>query len=72
MPLWLQHLLVFALVAICLGFIGWQGVKIFTGRRSKIGSCCTKGCATTTTPDTQAAPAEKVSFIPLESLARRK
>ena len=39
------------------------------GRRSKLGSCCSKGCASQT-PSDKAAP--KTAFIPSERLIGRK
>ena len=76
MPLWLQHLLVLSLVGGCVVWVVWQGVQSLRGRRSRIGSCCAKGCSPT--PDPAGAPsaaatakAEKVVFLPVEALVAR-
>jgi hypothetical protein len=44
MPLWLQHLLVFAIVLACGAFAVRQGVRSLTLRKGKLGTCCAKGC----------------------------
>jgi hypothetical protein len=69
MSLLLQHFLVLTIVAVCVGTVGWQGLKGFFGRRSKLGSCCAKGCEP---PAPTPTPTEKVQFIPVDMLARRK
>jgi hypothetical protein len=69
MPLWLQHLLVLLLVAGCLGYVGWQGFRSLAGRRSRIGSCCAKGCQTPATP---ASSAQRIHFLPAEMLRKRR
>ena len=65
----LQHFLVLFLVAACGGLMAWQFVQTLIGRKSKLGSCCAKGC--------DPAPAKpqaemKTQFFPLENLSRRK
>jgi len=65
-----QHLVVILLVAGCLGFVVWQTVRTLRGKRSRIGSCCAKGCAETAKP--QAAKTERIVFMPVEMLSRRK
>ena len=74
----LQHLLALVVVAACVGWVGWQGVQAFRGRKSRIGSCCAKGCPTGTEPPARAAdgtagaPAgERVAFIPADDLLAR-
>ena len=69
MPLWTQHLLVLLLVAGCVAFTLREVVQALWGRRSKIGSCCAKGCQTAPRP--AEAKAERVVFLPLESLKAR-
>ncbi len=68
MPEWVQHLLVLTLAGLCLAWVGWQGVLALAGRRSKVGSCCSKGCA----PREPSAGAAKVQFLPVDVLRRRK
>jgi len=71
MSLWLQHLLVIALVAACMAVVGRQLIGTFRLTRGggKLGNCCAKGCAAqTTSPD--AAKAERIVFIPSSTLKR--
>ena len=65
MPLWLQHLVVLALVATCLGYVIYQGVRSFRGKGSGIGKCCAKGCAPTS------GDVQKLHFLPVEMLRKR-
>ncbi len=69
MPIWAQHLLVLLAVAGAAAFVLRQGYRTLMGRRSRIGSCCDKGCATTPAPSKQ--PAERIVFLPVESLTSR-
>ena len=69
MPLWFQHTLVLSLVALCVGFCAWQGVRSLAGKRSKLGSCCAKGCSTA--PAQQQA-SEKIHFLPVEMLRKKR
>ncbi|MGB7160902.1 MAG: hypothetical protein WBD40_22755 [Tepidisphaeraceae bacterium] len=72
MPIWLQHLLVFALVATCVAMVGRQLIQTFRpGKGAKLGSCCAKGCETQTTLASPATKAERIVFIPSSSLTRR-
>jgi hypothetical protein len=71
MPLWLQHLLVLALVAFALVVVIRQAVATLRLKGGKIGSCCAKGCSGAAS--THAKPAgERIVFLPAESLLRRK
>ena len=69
MPLWVQNLLVILAVAGAAAFLLRQGYRTLLGRRSRLGACCDKGCATTPEPAKQ--PAERIHFIPVESLTAR-
>lgn len=69
MPLLLQHALVLTLTALCLAFCTWQGFRTLLGKRSKLGSCCTKGCAS---EPAQPKAAEKIHFLPVEMLRRKR
>jgi hypothetical protein len=77
MPLWLQNLVVLLVVAACLAWVTRQAWQSLRGRRSRLGSCCAKGCAPQQTPqdsgaDKTVAPApQRVQFIPVEMLSRR-
>ncbi len=44
MQIWLQNLLVILAVALCGGFLVRQGWMTLAGKKSKLGSCCSKGC----------------------------
>ena len=68
MPLWLQHLLVLALVGGCLTWVGYQGLRTLWGKKSRVGSCCSKGCAS----QTPSASTEKIIFLPAEMLRKRR
>jgi hypothetical protein len=68
MPLWLQHLLVLALVGCCLTWIGYQSLRTLWGKRSRVGSCCSKGCAA----QPPAESGQKIIFLPAEMLRKRR
>jgi len=65
----LQTITVIVLVAICVAFIAWQGIRTFIGKRSKLGSCCTRGCGTT--EPAKSSSADRVAFLPAEMLRKR-
>jgi len=69
MPLWLQNLIVLALVTACLAYAVYQGVRSLYGKKSRLGSCCGKGCAST-----QPSPssAQKIHFLPADMLRKRR
>jgi hypothetical protein len=69
MPLLVQHLVVLTLVAACLGYVGWQAARTLYGKKSRLGSCCAKGCATT--KSTVPAP-NRIVFLPVEMLRRKR
>lgn len=64
-----QHIIVLILVAACLAYVAWQGYKTFSGRRSKLGACCSKGCDPA--PREGEAKPERMIFLPVEMLSRR-
>ena len=72
MPDLLQHIVALSIVAGCLGYVGWQGVQTFRGKRSRVGSCCAKGCD----PQRQgrnppaAAKTPQIVYIPIDMLGR--
>lgn len=73
MPLWLQHTLVLALVAVALTVVVRQAVGALRLRHNKLGSCCAKGCAAA--DDARKTPAkrgERIVFLPIESLTRKR
>ncbi len=72
MPLWLQNLVVLLLVAACLAWVGRQAFQSLRGRRSRLGSCCAKGCAAPPQNASTEKPAagQPIQFIPVEMLSR--
>jgi hypothetical protein len=72
MPLWSQHLLVLLIVAAAAFVVVRNGIAALRGASNRLGSCCAKGCAAAMSQSSSAKPAERIVFIPLESLARRK
>jgi hypothetical protein len=73
MPMWTQHLLVLLIVAGCVAFVARQMVRTFKLKKSKLGSCCAKGCdaaATAATPAKQDGTT-RVVFMPVEMLRKR-
>jgi hypothetical protein len=69
MPLWLQHTLVLALVGLCLAYTGYQGFRTLRGRKSRLGSCCAKGCAADAP---SVAQADRIHFLPAEMLRKKR
>ena len=69
MPHWLQHLLAISLALGCLVFIGYQTVAALRAKRSQVGSCCERGCASQEAPP---AGGEKIAFIPADQLRHRR
>ena len=65
---WVQNLLALTLVALCLAYVLWQAFASLRGKRSKLGSCCSKGCQP---PATTHPKAEKVIFFPSDMLRKR-
>jgi len=69
MPILMQHLLVLALVVACVGYVGWQAARSLYGKRSRLGSCCAKGCASA---KPVSATTERIHFLPVEMLRRKR
>lgn len=66
MSVWQQHLLVLLLVAGCAVAIGLQAVRTLRGKKSKLGSCCAKGCEAG-----EPAKTPGVHFMPADMLRKR-
>ena len=65
----IQHLLVLAIVLACVAVVAVGTARTLWGRRSQLGKCCSKGCASETT----SKPAtERVVFVPSDSLRLRR
>ena len=76
MAMWLQHLVALAVVGVCAGLVGRQVWFWWTGRATRIGNCCAKGCGTNQVaaapgPAASQPPAVPVQFMPAEMLASR-
>jgi hypothetical protein len=70
MPALAQNLAVILIVGFCLVYIGWQLLQAFRGRKSKLGSCCAKGCSVAV-PDPKAAPKPApVQFLPIGNVGK--
>lgn len=69
MPIWMQHSLVIALVVACVGYVVWQAARSLYGKKSRLGSCCAKGCAAA---KPAAATTEQIHFLPVEMLRRKR
>ena len=72
MPLWSQHLLVLLIVAAAAFVVLRNGIAALRGASNRLGSCCAKGCAAALPKPSSAPKTERIVFVPLESLARRK
>jgi hypothetical protein len=73
MSLALQHLLVLTIVGGAFAFAAWQGRRALSGKSSRVGSCCTRGCGQKTEPTQRTtSDRERVVFIPSESLIKRR
>ncbi len=65
-----QNLAVIVIVGLCIAYAGWQLIQAFRGRKSKLGSCCAKGCTSTAETKTTTPQAAPVQFLPLANLGR--
>jgi hypothetical protein len=71
MPLWTQHVLVLLIVAGCVAYVARQLVRTFKLKKSKLGSCCAKGCDAAATPANPKPAGERIVFMPVEMLRKR-
>jgi hypothetical protein len=69
--MWIQNLIIFLLIAVCLGYVGWHGIQAFRGRKSKLGSCCAKGCSAVA-DEQMKKPSSSVQFMPVEMITRNR
>ncbi len=66
-----QNIAVLLIISACVGYVGWQMVQAFRGRKSKLGSCCAKGCSTVEkTAIAESQRVTPVQFLPLASVGR--
>jgi hypothetical protein len=68
----MQHLLVLLLVSACVAYALWGAVRTLVGKRSRLGSCCAKGCQTTEDPAKPQAASNRIVFLPVEMLGKRR
>ncbi|MCC6239380.1 MAG: hypothetical protein IT448_03670 [Phycisphaerales bacterium] len=71
MTLWVQHTLVLGLVLFCVIFVARGLMRTFSGKRSRMGNCCAKGCSDPTTAHSAPA-AGQVVFVPSSALRVRR
>jgi hypothetical protein len=74
-PLWIQNVLVLLIVAGAAAIVLRNAIASLRGSPARLGSCCAKGCAAAaaaTAPDATKKSGERIVFLPVESLARRK
>ncbi len=71
MPLWLQYLVIALAVLGAAAYLSRQIWATLAGRRSRLGSCCDKGCGA---HEQQAKPqsGQRIAFLPAEMLGRKK
>ena len=69
MAIWIQNLVVLMLAGACATFVMWQFWRTFYGKRSRVGSCCAKGCGSVAADQTKS---QRIVFLPVEMLRPRK
>jgi hypothetical protein len=70
--MWLQNLIIVLLVTACLAYVAWHGIRAILGRKSKLGSCCAKGCSSVADEQLAKKPTSSVQFMPVEMLTRNR
>lgn len=68
----LQHILVLTIVAGCLVWVLRGVVRTIRQKRGGVGSCCAKGCGTSSEKNTQGAANPRVVFVPIENLSKKR
>ena len=69
MNIWMQHLLVLLIVATCIAVVARQFYATLLGRKSRLGQCCARGCATASNPQPETRTAH-LQFLPAELLIK--
>ena len=65
-----QNLAVILVVGGCLAYIGWQLLQAFRGRKSKLGSCCAKGCSVKAAETSNEPKSAPVQFLPIGNVGK--
>ena len=63
----IQHVVVIAIVGLCLAYIAKQVVATLRLGKGNLGSCCSKGCSAA---EPQQTP--KAQFLPADLLVRKR
>jgi len=65
----MQNVIAISIAVACVAYIGWGAFVTLAGKKSKLGSCCAKGCGT---PAVEKKTEAQVQFLPIDLLTRRK
>jgi hypothetical protein len=66
-----QNLAVLLIVGGCAAYVLWQAIQAFRGRKSKLGSCCAKGCSVAGQATSEQPKPAPVQFMPLSNVGIR-
>ena len=66
---WIQTIIALTIVALAVIVVIYQATSAMRGKRSKLGSCCAKGCQA---PKSEGPEPERVVFFPSDMLIKRK
>ena len=73
MALWAQNLVVAIAIAACAALVLWQGVRALRGKPGALSGCGTcKSCRPAAPSNGNSGKAERIVFLPVEMLARRR
>ncbi len=64
-----QNIIAISISLASVVYLGWGAFVTLTGKKSKLGSCCAKGCGGQPV-DKKTEP--QVQFLPIDLLTRRK
>ena len=68
----LQHVIVLILVAGSVAYLARGLIHTLRAKRSGFGKCCATGCDPSTSQKQRGATLERLAFVPVESLTRRR
>lgn len=71
MPLLIQHLLVLTLVGACVAYALRGAYRSLAGGKSRLGSCCSKGCDAAESAK-KSISKDRVVFLPAELLIKSR